>query len=125
MLFMMTNKPFTPETRQRLLAVGAMLGALVASSCCVLPLLLAALGVGGAWVGFLPLLAPYSPLFFVLSSTCIAVGFWTILRRRRMVCEGAACGTPASRRLTQAALWAGLVILTAAASADWWARLLD
>src|SRR5262245_33524392 len=36
---------------QGLMAVGGLLGALVASSCCLLPLVLFGLGVSGAWIG--------------------------------------------------------------------------
>jgi mercuric ion transport protein len=36
---------------QQLMAAGGLLGALAASSCCVLPLALFALGVSGAWIG--------------------------------------------------------------------------
>ncbi len=35
-------------SRQGVIAVGGILGALAASSCCILPLVLTLLGVGGA-----------------------------------------------------------------------------
>jgi mercuric ion transport protein len=37
--------------RQNLMAAGGLLGALAASSCCILPLVLFGLGVSGAWIG--------------------------------------------------------------------------
>src|SRR5258708_16920370 len=49
--------------RQRLVAAGGILGALAASSCCIVPLILFSLGIGGAWIGNLTALAPYKPLF--------------------------------------------------------------
>ena len=33
------------------MAAGGLIGALAASSCCILPLVLFALGVSGAWIG--------------------------------------------------------------------------
>jgi mercuric ion transport protein len=42
------------EASQRgalLMAAGGLLGALAASSCCILPLVLFGLGVSGAWIG--------------------------------------------------------------------------
>jgi len=48
---------------QGLVAVGGLLGALAASSCCLLPLVLFGLGVSGAWIGNLTQLAPYQPFF--------------------------------------------------------------
>src|SRR5258708_11919123 len=49
--------------RQRLVAAGGILGALAASSCCIVPLILFSFGIGGAWIGNLTALAPYQPLF--------------------------------------------------------------
>jgi len=46
--------------RQRLVIAGGIIGALVASSCCIVPLVLFSLGVGGAWIGNLTALAPTS-----------------------------------------------------------------
>ncbi len=37
--------------RQHLIAAGGILGALAASSCCIVPLVLFGLGIGGAWIG--------------------------------------------------------------------------
>src|SRR5258708_21257504 len=51
--------------RQRLAAVGGILGALAASSCCIVPLILFSLGIGGAWIGNLTALAPYKPLSII------------------------------------------------------------
>jgi len=37
------------QRQQRLMAAGGLVGALAASSCCILPLVLFSLGVSGAW----------------------------------------------------------------------------
>lgn len=110
--------------QEKTLATGAVLGALAASSCCVLPLVLVSAGVGGAWIGTLTVLAPYQPIFLVLSGVCIAGGFWSVYRRPQAACDGSTCGTPASGRLTKTALWAGTLILAAVVTVGWWARLL-
>jgi len=44
------------------LLVGG-LAAILASPCCLGPLVLVALGLSGAWIGNLTLLEPYRPLF--------------------------------------------------------------
>src|SRR5260370_14988221 len=49
--------------RQHLIAAGGILGALAASSCCIVPLVLFSLRVGGAWIGNLTALAPSKPPF--------------------------------------------------------------
>ena len=43
--------------------VAAILAAIGASVCCVGPLVLLALGIGGAWIGNLAALEPYRPAF--------------------------------------------------------------
>lgn len=109
---------------ERALATGALLGAIAASSCCVLPLLFVSVGISGAWIGSLTKLAAYQPIFFALSAGCIAAGFWSVYTRRPLACDGPECGSVASRRATKIALWIGLVVLGVAASAEWWVKLL-
>src|SRR5215472_16544699 len=53
--------------RQVFTAVGGLMGAVAASSCCILPLLLFSLGVSGAWIGNLTRLAPYQPYFIAIA----------------------------------------------------------
>jgi mercuric ion transport protein len=54
------------------LAMGA-LAALLASTCCLGPLVLVLLGFCGAWIGNLTLLEPYHPLF--LAAALVAMVF--------------------------------------------------
>ncbi|MGH6880679.1 MAG: mercuric transporter MerT family protein, partial [Hypericibacter sp.] len=52
----------TDGHKTELIAAGGVLGALAAMSCCILPLVLFALGISGAWIGNLTALAPYQPV---------------------------------------------------------------
>jgi len=120
---MMDNR-IGDAAKDKLLATGGVLGALGASSCCVLPLAFAATGVSGAWIGTLTKFAPYQPIFLAVASLCIGLGLWRAYRSNRTACEGAQCGTLASHRLTRASLWLGAALLIVAGSVEWWARLL-
>lgn len=120
---MMTNH-IGDSAKDGTLAAGGLLGAIGASSCCVLPLVLALAGVGGAWVGGLTMLAPYQPIFLGIGALSVGSGFWRAYRRKGPACEGPQCGTPASRRWTRSALWLGAVLLLTAATTEWWAPLL-
>jgi mercuric ion transport protein len=94
------------DRSQKLLAAGGVLGALAASSCCVLPLMLFGLGASGAWIGNLTRLAPYQPYFLTATAACLGVGFW---RSRKAACiEGAAC----ARRLPNRAVTMGFILAT-------------
>lgn len=100
-----------------LVALGGVFGAIAASSCCLLPLALFGLGIGGAWIGNLAGLAPYQPIFIVATLACLGVGYWMVYRRPKANCDGeATCGQPSSRRLVLLALWFSTVLVMAAAA---------
>lgn len=94
---------------QKLLAAGGVLGALAASSCCILPLALFGLGVSGAWIGNLTRLAPYQPYFIAATVACLCGGYWLVYRSRKIACaEGAAC----ARSLPNRTVTMGLILAT-------------
>ena len=117
------------EARRRLgsgiLAAGGVLGALAASSCCLVPLALFTLGVGGAWIGTLTALAPYQPLFVTLTLGFLVVGFYLVYRKPKAVCADASdCARPVSRRVVKTALWSATVLVVAAMAFPYYAPLL-
>ena len=105
------RSPAPLEKRQAWLAAGGVLGALAASSCCILPVALFTLGVSGAWLGTLTALEPYQPLFVAITLACLASGFWLAYRRPRIDCAGEACAQPLPGRLVKSALWAAALLV--------------
>jgi mercuric ion transport protein len=61
-------------------AASAVLGAFLASACCVGPLLLALFGLGGA--GLFRSLAPYRPLFLLAALALLGLGFFRAYQPR-------------------------------------------
>jgi len=111
--------------RQRLVAVGGILGALAASSCCIVPLVLFSLGIGGAWIGNLTALAPYKPFFVAGTAGLLGYGFYLVYWKPRRACaDAAACARPIPSRILQLALWIATVIVVAAFAFDYIAPLL-
>lgn len=97
------------QRHQVLAAAGGLLGALAASSCCILPLALFGLGVSGAWIGNFTQLAPYQPYFIAAAIGFLGYGYWLIYRSAKLACApGDACVRPIPSRLVKA----GLVIAT-------------
>ena len=110
--------------RKGLFTTLAMLGAFLASACCIVPLVLVTLGVSGAWIGNLTALEPWKPLTSGIALVFIGLGFWHVYGRARSACvDGSSCARPLYARLTKIALWAatGLVLLSLTIS--WWAPL--
>jgi len=110
---------------QGLMAAGGLLGALAASSCCILPLVLFSLGVSGAWIGNFTQLAPYQPFFIAATIACLGYGYWLVFRSSRVACAGGeACARPLSNRLAQLGLIVATVLVIAAIGFDFLAPLL-
>jgi mercuric ion transport protein len=63
------------------LALGlAGVAALLASACCVLPLLLAVLGISGAWISQMRWLQPYSTGLMALACAALGLAAWRLFR---------------------------------------------
>jgi mercuric ion transport protein len=108
-----------------LMAAGGLLGALAASSCCILPLVLFGLGVSGAWIGNFTQLAPYQPWFIAATVLFLACGYWLVHRSSRRTCANdAACARPLPTRLVKASLIVATILVAAALGIDLLAPLL-
>src|SRR6516164_1014561 len=92
-------------TRGRIAAaVGSLFAALAASSCCLLPVVLFTLGVGGAWIGTLVRLAPLQPYFIAATIACLGVGYWLVYRSRLVCARGGTCRMPVADGLVKSVL---------------------
>ena len=109
---------------QALIAAGGILGALAATSCCILPLALFGLGVSGAWIGNFTQLAPYQPYLIAATLALLGTGYWLVYRASKMACaDGTACARPLPNRLVVAGLIAATVLVAAALGFDFLAPL--
>ena len=103
--------------KAKLVAVGSILGAVGASTCCILPLVLFSLGVSGAWIGRLTSLSPYQPIFIAITVGFLGYGYWLVYRKPKVACaDDATCARPLPNRLVKSALWlaTALVLLAIA-----------
>ncbi len=98
---------------------GALLAALAASACCVLPVVLVGLGITGAWMAHLRALEPWRPY--------LLVGAWTLWagalyreRTRPLTCD--ADGTCPSR--SYRIYWVSGVLLFLFSASPWFLRLM-
>ena len=107
-----------PRT-QKLLAAGGVIGALAASSCCIVPLVLFAIGVSGARIANLTQLAPYQPYFIAATLACLAGGYGLLYRSRKMVCtDDQVCARPLSSRIVTSGLILATILVVGALAFD-------
>ena len=94
-----------PALKLRSSLVAGVLAAIGASVCCVGPLVLLTLGIGGAWIANLTALEPMRPWF--IAATLIFLGLaFRRLYLQPQVCEpGATCAEPLVLKRQRAIFW--------------------
>jgi mercuric ion transport protein len=75
------------------------LAAILASTCCLGPLVLVALGLSGAWIGNLTRLEPYRPFFIAGALGALFFAGRRIFRRAQTCNPGDVCAVPKTRRI--------------------------
>jgi mercuric ion transport protein len=100
--------PGTESRRTALFAGG--IAAVLASACCLGPLLLVTVGVSGAWIGNLTRLEPYRPLFIVVALVALVFAWRNIYRPLQACRPGDVCALPQTRRLYRVLFWASAAL---------------
>jgi mercuric ion transport protein len=111
-------------SRARWIATGSIVGALAASSCCILPLVLFGLGISGAWIATLTAMAPYKPYFATGTLALLGYGYYLVYVRPRQACADGSCAQPLPNRFVKSSLWIATALVVAALSFDTIAPLL-
>lgn len=106
----------TTESAGRLFSAGALASGIAASICCIGPIALALLGLGGG--ALLLKLEPYRP--YLLAATALFLGVAFHLTYRRPIVENcasdSACSSAVSSKSQKTALWIVTVIVVLAAT---------
>lgn len=85
--------------------VSGGLAAILASSCCLGPLLLVSLGFSGAWIGNLTALEPYRPLFIGMSLIALLLAWRGIYRPAESCRAGDICARPETMTTYRFLFW--------------------
>ncbi len=113
-------------------SMGGLITALLASICCIGPVVFAALGVGvgatgflAGTAGFLKVLLPYRPGFIVLTLILLAISFYPAYRKpQSAVCApGEVCAPGATSGANRTVLWVLAVLALVLLLAPYWLRL--
>lgn len=100
--------------RGPLLAGGV--AAILASTCCLGPLLLVGIGISGAWIGNLTVLEPYRPIFIAAALLALFFAYRRIFRPVTSCDPGEVCAMPQVKSAYKMLFWlvAALVLVAVA-----------
>ena len=94
-----TDSPTPPPAAGRGALYVCGLAAILASTCCLGPLVLLMLGFSGAWIGNLTALEPYRPVFVVAAVLALAFAYKRIFRPAAACKPGDVCAVPQIRTI--------------------------
>ena len=113
------NQSIPDSRKTRMIAAGGIFGALAASTCCIVPLILFSLGISGAWIGNLTALEPYKPIFIAITLGFLGYGYWLVYRKPKACEQSETCAKPLPNRLVKSALWASTLLILIALFWNW------
>jgi len=93
--------------------IAAVIAAIGASLCCVGPLVLLALGIGGSWISNLAALEPYRPIFIGITLIFLFLAFRKLYLVPRQCAPDDACAMPSTLRNQRIVFWIATVLLIA------------
>ncbi len=101
--------------------IGAVLAAIGASACCVGPLVLLSLGIGGAWVSTLTSLETVRPVFIVLTFIFIGLGYRKLYLIPSHCGEGDVCELPDVQKNQKIIFWVISLLIVLLLAFPWYA----
>jgi len=111
---MNTDSPSQEPTSGGSALLAGGLAAILASTCCLGPLVLISIGVSGAWISNLTVLEPYQPIFVGVAVIALLLA-WRRIWRPAAACEsGQVCAIPRVNRAYKMLFWAVVALVIAA-----------
>lgn len=91
--------------------IAGVLAAIGGSVCCIGPLVLLALGIGGTWVGSLTAMEPYRPIFIGLTLLFLGLAWRRLYQMPRACDPKTPCANPRTIRRQRLTFWIISVLL--------------
>lgn len=101
-----------PQNGRGALFAGG-LAAILASTCCLGPLVVITLGFSGAWIGNLTVLEPYRPIFIGAALVALFFAWRRVFQSATACIPGGVCAVPQVRSAYKLIFWvvAALVLV--------------
>ncbi len=94
----------------RLSSLGSVISAFLASVCCVVPIVFALLGIGGA--GFAMGLEKYRPVFIGIAVIFLGIAFYYTYRKKEAGCKlDSVCAAPEGGGFNKLMLWVAAALV--------------
>ena len=103
--------------------IAGVLAAIGASVCCVGPLVLLTLGIGGTWVAGLPAMEPYRPIFIGLTLLFLGLTFRQLYLVPQVCAPDTSCAAPRTRARQRLVFWIVAALLVGLLAVPWLAPL--
>lgn len=105
--------------------IGGAIAAVAASLCCIGPLVLVTVGIGGAWVASLSALEPYRPLFLGIAILSLFFAYRKIYRMpaAESCVPGSLCAMSQTNRLYKVLFWGVAALILIALTSSYFAPL--
>lgn len=95
------------------------IAAILASACCIGPLVLVLLGFGGAWMSHLQVLEPYRPFILGLAIIFLVLAYRKIWRPVAACTPDTLCAVPRTQTLYKALFWIVALLVIASISSPY------
>jgi len=120
---MTTEHEIPPKKELPWLGIGTVLAAIGASVCCVGPLLLLSLGIGGAWMSNLTAMESVRPFFILLTLVLMGLGYRKLYVQPDNCEAGTTCALPEEKYKQRVIFWIGSVLALLLLAFPWYAPI--
>lgn len=103
---------------------GGVIAGLAASICCIGPIVLVALGLGGAAAGLIAFFTPVRPVFIGLALLFLGLAAYRLFYVPRVCAPGTACADPRTLRNQRLLFIGGVIVVAALVAFPWYVDYL-
>lgn len=103
----------TRPPSSRIALLGATLGAIAASVCCVVPLVLVVMGISGAWISNLTALDAWRPWTTGITLIFVGWSFWALYGPAAHCDADRACASPGVLARRRRWFWLAVLVIAA------------